>query len=138
MTQDSQGVRSDSPMIMDALDHSECLSILAAAPPEAVIAHAEALIPRLGEPDIISNRTVLTTLPHIGEVLVTEVCLLLADGTEGYSAILGTDSAHAVAVAILDAALIAHPDDGIGTDILAFINTQADALAHAERELEPA
>lgn len=116
-------------------DPSEYLSILTYAPAEAVKSFADSLIPELGEIEILSGRTVLTQLPQVGEVLVTELCVCLPDGTEGYSAILGTDQDHAAAVAILDAALIAYPEGPLHDQIVTFIDDQAALLSHeAESE----
>ena len=67
------------------------------------------------------------------DVLVTEAHVLLAGLTDGYSAVFGSDTLHAVAVAILDAALRA---DAITDDlrtvqrrIAHFIEAQAALLA---------
>lgn len=103
---------------------------------------AEAILPALGEVQVLSNRTGLVMLPytdtsqgtrfHLGEVLVAEAHVRLANGVEGYGACVGRDLLHALAVALLDAALVA----GIARErILAFLVEQAAAQAAADELL---
>jgi alpha-D-ribose 1-methylphosphonate 5-triphosphate synthase subunit PhnG len=108
-------------------------SILSQAPAAEVIAHADGLLQALGPIDVMTNRTGIVMLPahdsvtgvefFVGEVLVTEAHIRLqTHGVEGYGAVLGRDTQHALAVALLDAALRA----GLHVDqIQAFAATQA-------------
>jgi len=95
------------------------LSTLSRAPAAEVIALADAVLPRFGDVQVMQNRTGIAMLPyrdsakgvifHLGEVLMAEahVRAALPSGrvVEGYGACLGRDTQHALAMAVLDAAL---------------------------------
>ncbi len=95
----------------------EYLSILTHAPADAVKVFADDIIPHLGTITVLQNRSGLVMLPytdsakgarfHLGEVLVTEAHVQLANGSQGYAACAGRDLLQALAIAILDAALVA-------------------------------
>ena len=122
------------------------LSVLARADAAALKAEAEAVLPLLGELDVIQSRTGLVMLPmrdpvqgtefHLGEVLVAEAHIRLPgpgphQGTEGYGMIIGRDLERAMAMALLDAAL----QSGIAADrIHAFITAQRAAQEDDDRE----
>jgi len=121
---------------------SEYLSILSHAPLEAVKALAEDVLSTLGTIQVLLNRTGLVMLPytdnaqgtvfHLGEVLVAEAHIQIENGTQGYGMCLGRDQVAALGIAVLDAALSAQ----IMTEpILAFISTQAEAQAEADKQL---
>ncbi len=95
------------------------LSIFTQAPAVAVIQQADALLPELGPIEVLLNRTGIVMLPandsvqgvtfHLGEVLVAEAHIRAADhAVEGYGAVIGRDTRHALAVAVLDAAMRAN------------------------------
>lgn len=101
---------------MQAYDMSTpYLTVLTHAPAEAVKALADDIIPALGDVVVLQNRTGLVMLPytdtakgmrfHLGEVLVAEAHVRLENGVEGYGACTGRDLLHALAVALLDAAI---------------------------------
>jgi len=123
-------------------NHSETLTTLTHAPPEAVKALAEAAIPHLPEITVLKNRTGLVMLPymdsaegtqfHLGEVLVAEGHIRLPDGIEGYGMVLGRDIVFALGVAVLDAALNASV---LVERIMAFVEEQAAAQAAADTAL---
>jgi alpha-D-ribose 1-methylphosphonate 5-triphosphate synthase subunit PhnG len=125
-----------------ALSQSEYLTILTHAPAEAVKEMAETVIPQLGEVRVLVNRTGLVMLPytdtsngtlfHLGEILVSEAHVQIADGVQGYAICTGRDLEQSLAVALLDAALTA----GIMRDhIMAFVFQQALAQAEADTVL---
>ncbi|MFK0160956.1 phosphonate C-P lyase system protein PhnG [Rhizobium sp. NPDC090279] len=98
--------------------HAQALEILAAARPATIKAAAEKVLDTLGEVDVVVNRTGLAMLPlidtvrgtafHLGEVLVSEAHIRVPDRTvEGYGAVVGRDLEHAMAMAIIDAAIAA-------------------------------
>jgi alpha-D-ribose 1-methylphosphonate 5-triphosphate synthase subunit PhnG len=97
------------------VEQSTYLSVLARAAPEKVKAFVEDLIPELGAIDVLENRTGLVMLPmtepvhgaafYVGEVLVAEARVRVG-GSEGYAACLGRDLEQALAIALLDAALV--------------------------------
>lgn len=99
-------------------DHAQALEILAAARPANIKASAEKVLDTLGEVDVIVNRTGLAMLPlvdtvrstafHLGEVLVSEAHIRVPDrAVEGYGAVVGRDLEHAMAMAVIDAAIAA-------------------------------
>lgn len=101
--------------------HGEALGILAASRPAPIRAVAERILDDLGEVVVITNRTGLAMLPyqdtvkgtafHLGEVLVAEALIAVPGrGVEGYGAVVGRDLEHAMAVAVIDAAIAAHHD----------------------------
>lgn len=120
------------------------LSLLTHAPAAAVKALAEAALEHLsalGEIEVLRARTGLVMLPctdsvrgtvfHLGEVLVAEGHIRIANSIEGYGMVVGRDVQQAMAVAVLDAALSA----GIAAaPIYAFLSQEAERQA-AEREL---
>jgi alpha-D-ribose 1-methylphosphonate 5-triphosphate synthase subunit PhnG len=97
--------------------HSHTLTLLTHAPAEAVKLLAEALLPALGTPRVLVNRTGLVMLPytdsaegtvfHLGEVLVSEAHVALEGGAQGYALCTGRDRAQALAIALIDAAIAA-------------------------------
>jgi len=98
--------------------HGQALSILAAARPVAIKALAERVLDGFGEVSVSSNRTGLAMLPyqdtvkgtafHLGEVLVAEAHIEVpARDSEGYGAVVGRDLEHAMAMAVIDAAIAA-------------------------------
>ncbi len=120
----------------------DALSTLTHALVDLVQQLAEAVLPDLGEITVLRNRTGLVMMPftdtahgnvfHLGEVLVAEAHIRLANGTEGYGMVIGRDLVFAMAVAVLDAALTA----GVQTDtIQAFIRDQQATQAAADTEL---
>jgi alpha-D-ribose 1-methylphosphonate 5-triphosphate synthase subunit PhnG len=128
--------------MMDVFPQSEYLSILTHAPEEAVKSIAETALSALGKIKVLLNRTGLVMMPytdsaqgalfHLGEVLVAEAHISLADGTEGYGMVVGRDLAFAMAVAVLDAALRA----GVMTDeINVFLIEQKAVQENDDTEL---
>ena len=124
----------------DPRDHARDLGVLAAMDPARLKAEAEALLPSLGAVEVLESRTGLVLLPmrdtvqetdfHLGDVLVAEAHLRLADhGAEGYGMVIGRDLERAMAMALLDAALAA----GIATGRIAAMFDRAEAdLAAAD------
>lgn len=126
-------------------DHGAMLGILARADAGRLAALAEALLPGLGEVEVIQSRTGLVMLPmrdtvqgtdfHLGEVLVAEAHIR-ASGTEGYGMVIGRDMTRAMAMAVVDAAAAraALPE------IAAFLREEAAVQAAADtarlREIE--
>ena len=94
-------------------DHGAFLSALARAEDGPLKAAAEAVLPRLGEVEVVASRTGLVMLPmrdtvqgtdfFLGEVLVAEAHIRTR-GVEGYGMVIGRDLERAMAVAVLDAA----------------------------------
>jgi alpha-D-ribose 1-methylphosphonate 5-triphosphate synthase subunit PhnG len=98
---------------------SNTLFVLSRAPAVDVIALADAVLLSFQEMQVVKNRTGIAMLPyrdsakgvifHLGEVLMAEahVRAALPSGrvVEGYGACLGRDTEHALAMAVLDAAL---------------------------------
>ncbi|RWK47783.1 MAG: phosphonate C-P lyase system protein PhnG [Mesorhizobium sp.] len=104
--------------VIGQYDHGQALGILAAARPAAIKALAERVLDGFGEVSVISNRTGLAMLPyqdtvkgtafHLGEVLVAEAHIEVPGrDIEGYGAVVGRDLEHAMAMAIIDAAIAA-------------------------------
>lgn len=115
------------------------LSILSRAPAHDVIALADGILAHLSDVRVIQNRTGIVMLPyrdsakgvtfHLGEALIAEahVQVVLPSGreVEGYGACLGRNVRHALAMAVLDAAL----RGGVEVErIEAFVAAQAAAL----------
>jgi alpha-D-ribose 1-methylphosphonate 5-triphosphate synthase subunit PhnG len=120
------------------------LEVLARAPAELVKQFADDLIPHLGSIEVLQNRTGLVMLPmqdsaqgttfYLGEVLIAEAHVRLNAG-EGYGACLGRDLEQALAIALLDAALVA----GIEHDRIGhFLQARAAELAADDQELRQA
>jgi alpha-D-ribose 1-methylphosphonate 5-triphosphate synthase subunit PhnG len=127
----------------DARDdtHRVALETLARAEPARLKAEAEAVLPLLGDLEVLQSRTGLVMLPmrdtvqetdfHLGDVLVAEAHVRLADGTGGYGLIVGRDLERAMAMAVMDAARSA----GIAADrIAAFLDAEARAIAASDTE----
>ena len=121
--------------------HRAALETLARAEPARLKAEAEAVLPDLGDIEVLQSRTGLVMLPMrdtvqetdflLGDVLVAEAHLRLPCGTEGYGLILGRDLEAAMAMAVLDAGRTA----GIAADrIDAFLAAETRAIAEADAE----
>ena len=119
--------------------HAQALEILAAGRPETIKAIAEQVLDTLGEVAVVVNRTGLAMLPlvdtvhgtafHLGEVLVSEAHIRVpARSAEGYGALIGRDLEHAMAMAIIDAAIAA---DHRADIILELLDTER---GHQEEE----
>jgi alpha-D-ribose 1-methylphosphonate 5-triphosphate synthase subunit PhnG len=115
--------------------HAHRLDTLARADDAALKAMAEALLPALGEIEVVQSRTGLVMLPmrdtvattdfHLGEVLVAEAHIRLPGTTiEGYGMVTGRDLQRAMAMAVIDAAAMAEKDTARIAQFIA---------AHAER-----
>lgn len=126
----------------DTWTQSTYLTVLTHSPSGSVKSLAEATIPKLGAITVVKNQTGLVMLPytdsshhtvfHLGEVLTTEAHIRIESGHEGYGMVLGRDVEFAMAVAVLDAALVA----GIDVDAIhTFLNEQAKALAEADNDM---
>lgn len=111
------------------------LDTLARADAAGLKAEASALLPQLGEIEVLQSRTGLVMLPmrdtvegtafHLGEVLVSEAHIKSGDH-QGYGMRRGHDLEAAMAMALLDLALIS----GRGSErAAAFCKDQAEALA---------
>lgn len=124
-------------------NQSQTLSVLCHAPAGVVKDFSEALLPQLGEINVIKNGTGLVMQPyrdtaqgalfHLGEVLIAEAHVRLEmHDSEGYAACLGRDLEQALAIALLDACLSAnlHRDA-----ILSFVNQQREQQEAAESQL---
>jgi alpha-D-ribose 1-methylphosphonate 5-triphosphate synthase subunit PhnG len=119
------------------------ISIFTRASAADVIAMADSVLPSMSEIEVVSNRSGIVMMPardtvrgdvfHLGEALVAEAHIRLRDsGVAGYGAVLGRDTRHALAVAILDTALRA----GIEVDgIQAFAERQRAILEAADADL---
>lgn len=127
---------------MHAFTQPEYLTILTHAPAETVKLFADEIIPHLGTITVLKNRTGLVMLPytdsaqgtrfHLGEVLVAEAHVQLKDGIQGYALCVGRDLLHALAAAILDAALQAN----LQTErITAFLEAQQTQQRQADETL---
>ncbi|MEM8630412.1 MAG: phosphonate C-P lyase system protein PhnG [Pseudomonadota bacterium] len=114
------------------------LDTLARADAGRLKAKAEELLPLLGEIEVIHSRTGLVMLPmrdtvegtafHLGEVLVSEAHIQSGD-LQGYGMRRGHDLESAMAMALLDLALLS----GVaGAE--AFCEAEAAALATVDRE----
>lgn len=124
------------------MSQSHLLTTLTHAPADAVKLFADALIPELGDVQVLVNRTGLVMLPytdsaygtrfHLGEVLVSESRVRIGQGAEGYAACLGRDLEQSLAIALIDAAMQA----GIAAErITTFIDAQAAAQRDADELL---
>jgi alpha-D-ribose 1-methylphosphonate 5-triphosphate synthase subunit PhnG len=121
---------------------SEYLSILSHAPSEAVKIIAEGLLKDVGHIDVLVNRTGLVMLPytdnaqgtifHLGEVLVAEAHVKIKNSIEGYGMCLGRDLVQALAIAIIDASLVANIQTA---KIEAFLSQQQHAQAQSDQDL---
>ena len=112
--------------------HSDALSVLARAEPKRLKVLAEQVLEGLGDIEVIANRTGLVMVPmrdtvenvdfHLGEVLVSEAHITDASGAIGYGMITGRDLERAMAMAVVDLAMVT----GTG-------NAEIEALLEAER-----
>lgn len=115
------------------------LATLSQSPAAEVIALADDVLASLRDVQVVQNRTGIVMLPyrdsakgvifHLGEALMAEahVRITLPAGreVEGYGACLGRDVRHALAIAVLDAAL----RGGVDVErIEAFVAARAAAL----------
>jgi alpha-D-ribose 1-methylphosphonate 5-triphosphate synthase subunit PhnG len=123
------------------LEQSTYLSVLSRSPAADVKQFADELIPALGSIEVLRNRIGLVMVPmrdsgqgttfYLGEVLIAEAHVRIG-AAEGYAACLGRDLEQALAIALIDGAVQA----GVALEpIAAFIQTQADAVAEADRRL---
>ena len=123
--------------------HAQALEILAAGRPETIKASAEEVLDTLGEVAVVVNRAGLAMLPltdtvqgtafHLGEVLVSEAHIRVPErSVEGYGAIIGRDLEHAMAMAIIDAAIAAGHRADI---ILELLDTERGHQEEADRLL---
>ena len=128
--------KTDNPII-GQYDHERALEIMAAGRAAAIKALAEQILDQLGDVTVVTNRTGLAMLPyqdtvkgtafHLGEVLVAEAHIQVPDrGVEGYGAVVGRDLEHAMAMAVVDAAIAAGQRT---VSILEFLDAE---LAHKE------
>ncbi|MHC0054573.1 phosphonate C-P lyase system protein PhnG [Actibacterium sp. D379-3] len=125
---------------MQPMSHGALLDVLAKADPAPLKALAETLIDRLGEIEVVQNRTGLVMLPmqdtaggtafHLGEVLVSEAHIL-SDGTVGYGMRKGHDLEAAMAMAVVDLAVARGVSESI---CMSFCRAQAEAQAARETE----
>jgi phosphonate C-P lyase system protein PhnG len=98
-----------------AQEQSFYLSTLSRSPASEVKDFVDLLIPRLGEITVLSNRTGLVMVPmadtaqgtpfYVGEALIAEAHVRIGQH-EGYAACLGRDLEQALAIALIDAAII--------------------------------
>lgn len=130
---------------MDSYTRQEIyLGILSRSPADVVKEFADTLLPELGPVEVLANRSGLVMVPmqdtarggafYLGEVLVAEALVRL-EAAEGYGACLGRDLVQALAIALLDAALVAGKQ---GERITRFVQEQALALETADHELRNA
>lgn len=127
---------------MPSFTQSESLTILTHAPAGAVKLFADEIIEHLDDITVIQNRTGLVMLPytdsaqgtrfHLGEVLVAEAHVRLENGIEGYAACVGRDLLQALAIAILDAAMMSEIQSAA---IEAFLVQQQAAQQQADELL---
>lgn len=126
---------ANEPAVLDGSSHAELLNVLARAEPQGVKRFAEALIPALGEIEVLASRTGLVMLPmrdtakgaafHLGEVLVAEAHVR-GDDQEGYGMRRGRDLDAAMAMALIDLAVA----QGVGHgEIDAYIAAEAGRQA---------
>ena len=116
---------------MQQIRQSEYLRILSHAPGDQVKQIAERVLPYLGDVLALRDDTGLVMLPaadsprsvgfHLGKILTAQAHVRLGSGVEGYGACIGRDLERAMALALLDAALVS----GIMTEAIeAFISGQ--------------
>ncbi len=124
-------------------DHAGMLGILARARPDRLKAMAESLLDRMGDIEVIANRTGLVMVPmrdsveqvdfHLGEVLVSQAHIADAEGRIGYGMVTGRDLERAMAMAVIDLHLfVAGPDDTLARFLA---EERAHALAEDEIRL---
>ena len=118
---------------------SDYLTVLTHSPSSDVKNLAESILESIGDIVVLKNQTGLAMIPytdsangtifHLGEVLVAEAHIRLADNTEGYAMVMGRDNAFAMAIAIPDASMQSkHRVDEISAFVSEqqFVQTQAD------------
>lgn len=122
---------------------SDMLGTLARMDPSRLAAEAEKVLPDLGDIEVVQSRSGLVMLPmrdtvqgtdfHLGEVLVSEAHIRLpATGGEGYGMALGHDLERAMAMAVIDAAIVA----GVAADALRrVIGEEAARQADEDHEM---
>lgn len=120
------------------IDHATTLQTLARCDAAALKAFAEDLLETIGHVEVVQNRTGLVMLPmrdtvkgtafHLGEVLVSEARVKLAD-KDGYGMRTGRDLEAAMAMAIVDALWQA---GRASNQIGGFLTEQAGHLAAAD------
>ena len=119
-------------------DHGLTLDTLARAEPARLKAEAEAVLPLLGDVEVLQSRTGLVMLPmrdtvketdfHLGDILVAEAHIRL----QAHGLVVGRDLERAMAMAVLDGALAA----GVAVRrIEEFLAAEADGIAAAETDL---
>ncbi|MBP1843233.1 alpha-D-ribose 1-methylphosphonate 5-triphosphate synthase subunit PhnG [Rhizobium petrolearium] len=132
----------DSEPLIGSYSHGETLSIMAASRPARIKACAEALLDGLGDVDVLVNRTGLAMLPmvdtvrdtafHLGEVLLAEAHIRVPErNVEGYGAVIGRDLEHAMAIAVIDAAIAAEHS---GELVLEFLDSEKAHQEEGDRE----
>ena len=119
------------------------LSVLARADKQALKVLAEDIVCDLGAIEVLKSRTGLAMLPcrdtvegtifHLGEVLMAEAHIRLPErDTEGYGACVGRDLEHAMAMAVLDLAMVS----GVANDRIAeFVEHQAERLRRQDDDM---
>jgi alpha-D-ribose 1-methylphosphonate 5-triphosphate synthase subunit PhnG len=128
--------------VIGAYAHGQALDILAASRPETIKACAEIVLDDLGAVSVVTNRTGLAMLPfmdtvrntafHLGEVLVAEAHIRVPErNVEGYGAVTGRDLEHAMAMAVIDAAIAAGHRTGPILELL-----EAESLHQEETDRE--
>lgn len=122
---------------------SDYLSVMTGAPAEAIKALGELALNELGDDiDVLQSRTGLVMIPYtdstqgtrflLGEALIAEAHIRIANGIEGYGMCLGRDVQQAMAIAVLDAALQANI---MREAILTWVKEQAAAQTAADDTL---
>ncbi|CAH2402356.1 phosphonate C-P lyase system protein PhnG [Mesorhizobium escarrei] len=128
--------------VIGQYDHGQALGILASARPAAIKALAERVLDGFGDVTVISNRTGLAMLPyqdtvkgtafHLGEVLVAEAQIEVPTrDLEGYGAVVGRDLEHAMAMAVIDAAIAARHQASV---ILEFLDAERRHQEESDRQ----
>lgn len=120
--------------------HARTLSVLARARPGPLKTLAETLLDDLCPVEVLTNRTGLVMLPmtdpvqgtdfHLGEVLVAEAHIRTGV-VEGYGMVTGRDLEQAMAIAVVDAALIQGLHAGM---IATFVEAEAAQQAAQDRK----
>jgi alpha-D-ribose 1-methylphosphonate 5-triphosphate synthase subunit PhnG len=121
--------------------HAKALSVLARARPEQLKALAERLLERLGDIQVIGNRTGLVMLPmrdtaenvdfHLGEVLVSEAHIAGVAGAIGYGMVTGRDLERAMAMAVVDLAIATGTGEA---EIEALLDAEGSRLAAIDED----
>ncbi|MHC5307660.1 phosphonate C-P lyase system protein PhnG [Bartonella sp. LJL80] len=125
----SQHIGTEEKELPKSFPHDLALTILARAESGAIKHLAEKLLDKLGDVEVMENRTGLVMAPmrdtvkgsqfHLGEVLVAEARIFSPlSATEGYGMVVGRDLEHAMAMAIIDAAYQAEEEADLLADFL--------------------